>query len=218
MWRAISCRLIVRVILGAMTVAIACMPGTALAQRAGARPANVPFPGPSRIVRAPIVERRPIRPIFPIFPPIGFRSIDEPFFGFGLGLRYRLIWWEDCGPFWGWLWGSNCYQYESPVDVFDGDGRELPQLYLKDGTVYDVTDYWLVNDQLHFTTLDTSGVRWVEHTIELVELDLQKTVDVSNLRDFNFVLRNEPLQDYLKDYPGVGASRAAPPQAPPPKP
>jgi len=41
---------------------------------------------------------------------------------------------------------------------------DVPQLFLKDGTILNVTDYWLVDDQLHFTMIwggrhETSGTR-----------------------------------------------------------
>lgn len=197
-------------------LAIACVPEAAFAQRAGARPNPAPHAGPARVFAPPILRPRPIhpvRPIFLIFPPIGFRFIGEPIFGFGLGFGYTPLWWENCGPYWGWVWGSSCYLYEPPVYFLEGEGRELPQLYLKDGTVYNVTDYWMVDNQLHFTTLDESGTKWVEHTIDFDELDLQKTVDVARQRGFNFVLRNEPLREYLRDHPG-NSTPATTPQSP----
>jgi hypothetical protein len=46
---------------------------------------------------------------------------------------------------------------------------------------------------------------WEEHTIEFDQLDLQKTVDVRKERGFRFVLRNEPMQQYLRDHPEIGA-------------
>lgn len=96
-----------------------------------------------------------------------------------------------------------------------GEGRELVQLYLKDGTIYSVTDYWLVNDQLHFTTIDAGGTQSSEQVIGFDRLDLQKTIDVNTNRGFRFVLRNEPLQQYLQDYPENEPSGAGPPQAGP---
>jgi hypothetical protein len=38
-----------------------------------------------------------------------------------------------------------------PVYVYGAQPRELPQLFLNDGTVLNVGDYWLVDNQLHFT-------------------------------------------------------------------
>jgi hypothetical protein len=55
---------------------------------------------------------------------------------------------------------------------YEGEGRGLPQLYLKGGTVYNVTDYWLENGQIHFTTGEESGTKPVEHVIGFDELDL----------------------------------------------
>jgi hypothetical protein len=63
-------------------------------------------------------------------------------------------------------------------------------LYLKDGTVYDVTDYWLEDGKIHFRTPEGS----VEQVLGVDELDLQTTVDVNTRRGFRFVLRNEPAE------------------------
>jgi hypothetical protein len=78
--------------------------------------------------------------------------------------------------------------------------------------VYNVIDYWLVDGQIHFTMLDESGTKSVEHVIGFDELDLQKTIDVATERGFRFVLRNEPVERYLRDHPDP-----TPPVAPPPK-
>lgn len=91
-----------------------------------------------------------------------------------------------------------------------GEGHELPQLYLKDGTAYSVTDYWLVNGQMHFTMVEESGTKTVEQVIDFDELDLQKTIDVNTQRGFHFMLRNQPAEQYLRDHPDVG-----PPVGPP---
>ena len=84
------------------------------------------------------------------------------------------------------------------------------QLYLKDGTVYNVTDYWLVNGQLRFKTVEQSGTKVVEHEIDFALLDLQKTIDENTQRGFRFVLRNEPLEQYLRDHPSSGSPDEAP--------
>jgi hypothetical protein len=63
-----------------------------------------------------------------------------------------------------------------------------------------VTDYWRVDNQLHFTTLDGGGAP-VEHTVEFSQLDLQQTIDVNTRRGFRFVLRDEPFEQYLRDHP-----------------
>jgi hypothetical protein len=83
--------------------------------------------------------------------------------------------------------------------VYGGGERQLAELFLKDGTVYDVTDYWLVNDnELHFTTVDASSGKTTEQVIGFDQLDLQKTIEMNKNRGFRFVLRNEPIQEYLQ--------------------
>ena len=109
------------------------------------------------------------------------------------------------------------YEYP-PAPVTGGGERELVELYLKDGSVYRVTDYWVVNDELHFTTLDATGTTQTEQVVAFGELDLQKTVDVNSAHGFRFVLRNQPVQEYLEQQNGA-ETPAAPPQPPiPPQP
>jgi hypothetical protein len=60
--------------------------------------------------------------------------------------------------------------------------------------VYDVTDYWLENGQIHFTVPGESATKSVEHVIGFDELDVQRTVDVNTQRGFGFVLRSEPTE------------------------
>jgi hypothetical protein len=87
------------------------------------------------------------------------------------------------------------------VYVYGEEREDLPQLFLKDGTVLNVTDYWLVDDQLHFTMIEEEGGKPAEHMIPFDALDLQKTVDVDTGRGFRFMLRNEPLEQYVRDHP-----------------
>jgi hypothetical protein len=158
------------------------------------------------------------------------RFFGPPFYRFGFGLGFNSLWWPACDPFWGW--GINCYglpfygfgygygygnyappqAYDYPVYLYSGDGRELPQLYLKDGTVYSVNDYWFVDGQIHFTLIEEGGTKSVEQVIDFDELDLQRTIDDNTQRGFRFVLRNEPAEQYLKDHPDL-----TPPVVPPPK-
>jgi hypothetical protein len=91
--------------------------------------------------------------------------------------------------------------YEIPVSVYGDERPDLPQLFLKDGTILNVTDYWLVDDQLHFTMIDENGPTAVEHVIAFDALDLQTTVDANTRRGFRFMLRNEPIEQYLRDHP-----------------
>ncbi len=100
--------------------------------------------------------------------------------------------------------------------MYGGGERQLVQLYLKDGAVYDVTDYWLVNDNdLHFMTVDATGNQ-MEHVIGFGQLDLQKTIHVNMDRGYRFVLRNEPLQGTEGNVPeGMSAPGPMQPPAPP---
>jgi hypothetical protein len=171
---------------------------------------------------------RPIHPRpFPIFGyPIFFGA---PFFWYG---GFNSFWWPSCGPFWGPgcsfspYYGYGGYGYgayggygydpsndwpsygSSAAPVYEyapylGGARDLAELFFKDGTVFDVTDYWLADGQLHFTTLDESGERSVQHVRDFNELDLQTTVDVNTQRGFHFTLRNEPVDQYFRDHPDV---------------
>jgi hypothetical protein len=110
------------------------------------------------------------------------------------------LWWGSGFGWWGSGFGtdppnddpraqsipSNAY----PGYRYDEDRRDLTELYLKDGTVYDVTDYWLEDGKIHFRTREGS----VEQVLGVDELDLQTTVDVNTRRGFRFVLRNEPAE------------------------
>jgi hypothetical protein len=163
-----------------------------------------------------IFRPRPIRPFPPVFPVYGSPFFfGGPFWWYGANWGYNPCWWTSCYLFWNWASAYNApafYEYASRNYVtpqtydyalyVDGDyRRDLPQLYLKDGTTYSVTDYWLVNDQLHFTMIEEGGTKSVLHVIEFDELDLQTTIDVNTQRGFRFVLRNEPLEQYLRDHP-----------------
>ncbi|HKD62518.1 MAG TPA: hypothetical protein VKB40_00675 [Candidatus Acidoferrales bacterium] len=78
-------------------------------------------------------------------------------------------------------------------------------LFLKDGTVYAITDYWVADNKLHYVT-NYGG----ENSIPLDQLDMQRTVDVNTKRGINITLRPSPQQ----------AAPEAPPDTPlaPPNP
>lgn len=184
------------------------------------------------------VRPLPIRPSPPVFPIYGYPFFfGSPFLWLG---GFNSFWWQICDPFWGWGFGCNTLPfygygfgnyvpfyspggqgtptYEYPLYPYGEEGRELPQLYLKDGTVYKVTDYWLVDGQIHFTTLEEDGTKSVEHVIDFNELDLQRTIDVNTQQGFRFVLRNEPLEQYLQDHPDPAPPVGPPPRTAPPAP
>jgi hypothetical protein len=136
------------------------------------------------------------------------------------------LWWRNCGGC--WAWGYSCgwlprygpiYEnyvtpipYEVPVYVYGEPEHELVWLYSRDGTAYGVTDYWFVNNQVHFVTLEEGGAKSVEKVIGLDELDVQKTVDVNTQRGFRVVMRDEPLEQYLRDHPDANAPLLQPQQ------
>ena len=156
-------------------------------------------------------------------------------FPFGVGLKVNSLWWPACGPSLGWAWGAgfDCYpfpfygygygaygfenylapqMYEAPVYAYGGDERALIWLYLKDGTVYGATDYWLVDGQMHFKMIEDDPAKPAEHKIPYDEMDVQKTMYVNSHRGFRIVFRDEPWQQYLKDHPNE-----TPPDVPPPQ-
>lgn len=76
-----------------------------------------------------------------------------------------------------------------PTYVFVGSASEShPQLVFKDGTTYTVTDYWRVDDQLHFITVEEGGTKTVPHTVPFGDLDVQRTTDTDAAGGFRFVI------------------------------
>ena len=160
--------------------------------------------------------RRPIRP----FPPV-LVVYESPFFLGGTFGGWNSCWWTTCDLLWSWTLGSTTVSspgptsyvsqvYETPVYVYGEERVDLPQLFLKDGTTLNVTDYWVVDGQLHFTMIEEDGK--AEHEIPFEALDLQTTVDVNAGRGFRFMLRNEPFEQYWRDHP-----EGPPPSATPPR-
>ena len=151
--------------------------------------------------------RRPIRP----FPPVlvvyqPLFVLGGPFWGF------NSCWWATCDFFWpGTLGYTTVFSagptnytsqvYETSENAYGEERPDVPQLFLKDGTILNVTDYWLVDDQLHFTMIEEDGAKPAEHVIPFEALDLQTTVDANTRRGFRFVLRNEPFERYVRDHP-----------------
>jgi hypothetical protein len=157
----------------------------------------------------------PVRPPGPIRPfPLNYRFIILPIFSNPF-FPFDYCWWATCGPFWtsaliynGVTIGSwNPPNYvvapasEPPAYVYGMEGRDVPQLFLQDGAILNVSDYWVVDGQLHFLMIEQEGVKPVEQVIPFGELDLQKTIDVNTQRGFRFLLRNEPFEQYVRDHP-----------------
>jgi hypothetical protein len=101
--------------------------------------------------------------------------------------------------------------YEVPAYLYASEERELVWLYLKDGTVYGVSDYWFVNGQVHFIAVEEGGAKSVEQTIPFGDLDVQKTVDVNARRGFRVVMRDEPIEQYMHDHPDLTPPLLEPP-------
>jgi hypothetical protein len=168
---------------------------------------------------------RPFGRFRPFF--FGPPFFGPPFFGYGPNLAFDSVFWLTCGPFWGWqpgcgelpgYEGSALYPnyvlappYEAPVYVYGRERSDYVQIFLKDGTVFSVADYWFVDVQLHFTTAG-EGPKPAEQTVPLDEVDLQKTIDVNTARGFRVVMRNEPWEQYMHDHPNETPPSAQPPQ------
>lgn len=60
-------------------------------------------------------------------------------------------------------------------------------IYLKDGTTYAATDYWMADGKLHYY-VNYSG----ESTVDIDQLDLQRTVDENSKRGVQFTLKPNP--------------------------
>lgn len=75
-----------------------------------------------------------------------------------------------------------------------------PQLVFRDGTTYMVTDYWRVDDQLHFITIEEGGTKSVPHTVPFGDLDVQRTTDADAAQGFRFLVRDEPIEEWLQHH------------------
>ncbi len=84
-------------------------------------------------------------------------------------------------------------------------------LFLKDGTVYAITDYWIADNRLHYVT-NYGG----ENSIPLDQLDIQRTVDVNAKRGINITLRPTPQSQQAAPEPDTQPAPSAPPNAQPP--
>ena len=75
-----------------------------------------------------------------------------------------------------------------------------PQLIFNDGTIYTVADYWRADDQLHFITSEEGGTKSVPHTVPFGDLDVQRTTGAAAAQGFRFVLRDEPIEQWLQHH------------------
>jgi hypothetical protein len=208
---------------------------TASGQRVGHVGGGWHFRTGVRTASPHVIATPPPRAMF-FSPPAGFPGgtplvFRRPFFNRAPFLwswgAFNSSWWLYCGPIWGWELGCGDLflpdysvehdltpppTYISPLYIYSLDGHPLVQLFLRDGSAYSVSDYWFVNNEVHFTMLDESGTKSIEQVIGLEELDLQRTIDVNTRRGFRFVMRNEPLEQYLRDHPDLTPPLVQPPQ------
>ena len=92
---------------------------------------------------------------------------------------------EEYGPF---QWQESPAP-DSTVDLASAlaASKSPATIYLKDGSSYGVTDYWLSGGELHYVT-NYGG----ENSISLERLDLQRTVDENAALGVSFILSNQP--------------------------
>ena len=95
---------------------------------------------------------------------------------------------------------------DNPVSGNVSSSRPTVLLYLKDGTTYAASDYWLQDGVLHYM-VNYGG----ENTLNMDELDLQRTVNENARRGVNFSLHPNPSsvnpeQPSSNGYPARGSS------------
>jgi hypothetical protein len=180
-----------------------------------------PKPRTSAVIsEGPIIPRRPRNPIFSGFGGNGFggRGFDPWFLGFGLdGLGGCDPTWAfgcnafaDPSPGYGWDSNADSNQMDdsiSPQPLGDqienvwqdpptdsasmadeiAAEKSLVVLYLNDGSVYALTNYWVAGGKLHYET--SYGA---DNSLDLGELDLQRTVNANAARGVEFTLRPAP--------------------------
>jgi hypothetical protein len=96
----------------------------------------------------------------------------------------------------------------SPTYFFlPSESPRRPQLILKNDTTYTVADYWRVDDQLHFITVEEGGTKSVPHTVPFADLDVERTTAAAVAQGFRFVLRDEPIEQWLQHHAQQNASK-----------
>jgi hypothetical protein len=182
---------------------------------------HYPTPSVRTFGIVPLRPPGPIRPFLPRYRVYVVPVFTSPFWPF------NYCWWATCNQYWTAAliynspalgqWNPANYvlapSSETQVHVYGQERPDVPQLFLKDGTILNVTDYWVVDSQLHFMLIEEDGVKPVEQVIPFDELDLQKTIDANTQRGFRFLLRNAPFEQYVRDHP-EGPPPALSPQHP----
>jgi len=164
----------------------------------------------------------PRHPRYPIFGGNGFggRGFDPWFLGLGWGLEglggcdptwaFGCNAFADPSPGYGWdanadsnqmddslgaqplgdqienVWQDPPTDSASMADEIAAE-KSLVVLYLNDGSVYALTNYWVAGGKLHYET--SYGA---DNSLDLGELDLQRTVNANAARGVEFTLRPAP--------------------------
>jgi hypothetical protein len=85
------------------------------------------------------------------------------------------------------LQGSQGFRDSNLIIGNEADSAPTALIYLKDGTTFAASDYWLQAGQLHYM-VNHDG----ETTLSMDEVDLQRTVDENARRGVRFSLKPNP--------------------------
>lgn len=140
--------------------------------------------------------------------------------GYGLWPLYGWIpsWAPDCAPY----SGGDCYGNQSDTEAEEPGVRASGEIrlnsvlvvYLRDGSGYGVTDYWVADGMLLFVTTYDS-----EKSVAFEDVDWQRTVDENATRGVYFKLSYSPSKQrrtpaiaptcpaYSRENAGAGSSR-----------
>jgi hypothetical protein len=74
-----------------------------------------------------------------------------------------------------------------PQEPRNSGAGQIVYLYRKDGLMFAANDYWVTNNQVHYTVLNGG-----ENTIDMRDFDVQRTIDENAKRGVDFSLRATP--------------------------
>jgi hypothetical protein len=128
-----------------------------------------------------------------------FAARPAVFFRYGILAPFPYPVWNFIAPVSSYAWAP----VPTYAFVLTGSASH-PQLVFKNGTTYMVTDYWRVDDQLHFITIEEGGTK----SVPFADLDVQRTTDADAAQGFRFLVRDEPIEQWLQHHaqhtPGRG--------------
>jgi hypothetical protein len=174
-------------------------PSVALGGSAPVRLGRAALPSPRPAVSAP---PRPIGPPPRRFYPIGigFYGGYAPTFGLGFGFPFFGF---DC--FWFDCFGFNYLGSYSAPWHYNAQPQATMLLYLTDGSAFEVTDYWVEGDSLHYIA-EEGG----EDEVRVSDVDVERTTDANARVGFRFTLDRTRR--------GTPLDRVKPPTNPPEEP